>query len=195
MPLTDVENCAIGVTCGVADVLLLQPTNYWKNAAQQALPFTLNPSILYRGVVVNAVNNGTCVMSQFFLKGPIERSITGGKVRKLSDVETVAVGEPNPNHDHHPPPPTTRLHLRRHYHHRQHHTPTTHHPPSPLPPPRVHRRLARLDRNLPYGEQHTTTRSFVRSFARLLVRRLCRWPILDVFADATALMTMCSRAT
>ena len=59
MPLSDIENCAIGVTCGVADVLLLQPTNYWKNAAQQNLPFTLNPTLLYRGVVANAFNNGT----------------------------------------------------------------------------------------------------------------------------------------
>ena len=91
MPLSDAENCAIGVTCGVADVLLLQPTNYWKNAAQQNLPFTLNPAVLYRGVVVNAVNNGTCVMTQFAMKGPLERLVTGGKVRKLNDTETIAV--------------------------------------------------------------------------------------------------------
>ena len=31
-------------------------------------------------------------MSQFFLKGPIERMVTGGKVRKLNDTETIAVG-------------------------------------------------------------------------------------------------------
>ena len=32
-----------------ADVCLLQPTNYWKNAQQNGMPFTLNPAILYRG--------------------------------------------------------------------------------------------------------------------------------------------------
>lgn len=28
MPLTDMENCAVGVLCGAADCTLLQPTNY-----------------------------------------------------------------------------------------------------------------------------------------------------------------------
>jgi hypothetical protein len=30
--------------------VVLQPTIYWKNAAQQGLPFTLKPSLLYRGI-------------------------------------------------------------------------------------------------------------------------------------------------
>ena len=32
-----------------ADVCLLQPTNYWKNAQQNGMPFSLNPAIIYRG--------------------------------------------------------------------------------------------------------------------------------------------------
>ena len=33
------------------DTTLLQSTNYWKNASQQGLPFTLNPAVLYRGML------------------------------------------------------------------------------------------------------------------------------------------------
>eukprot|EP00966_Prymnesium_polylepis_P130761 3024453-Prymnesium_polylepis.1 len=52
------ENCAIGLICGVAGArracprehtTLLQSCNYWKNANQQGLPFTLDPRVLYRG--------------------------------------------------------------------------------------------------------------------------------------------------
>ena len=32
-----------------ADTTLLQSTNYWKNAKQQGLPFTMDPRVLYRG--------------------------------------------------------------------------------------------------------------------------------------------------
>ena len=32
-----------------ADVCLLQPTNYWKNAQQNGMPFSLSPAVLYRG--------------------------------------------------------------------------------------------------------------------------------------------------
>ena len=67
MPLTDVENVVMGTICGTADVCLLQPTNYWKNASQQGLPFSLKPSVLYRGIGANILNNGFCVGSQFFL--------------------------------------------------------------------------------------------------------------------------------
>ena len=44
--LSDLENCAIGAICGTADTTLLQSTNYWKNAQQQRLPFTMNPAVL-----------------------------------------------------------------------------------------------------------------------------------------------------
>ena len=40
------------------DCTLLQATNYWKNAKQQRLPFTLDPRVLYRGYVVNTIQNG-----------------------------------------------------------------------------------------------------------------------------------------
>lgn len=73
---------------------LLQSTNYWKNASQQGLPFTLNPSVLYRGYTINAIQNGLCVMSQFFLNGAIKNAMTGGTDRQLSNAENIgaAVG-------------------------------------------------------------------------------------------------------
>ena len=92
MPLTDAENMAIGITCGATDCLLLQPTNYWKNAQQQKLPFTLNPSVLYRGVTVNTIQNAFCVMSQFFLAGQLKNVMTGGTDRPLSNAEKIASG-------------------------------------------------------------------------------------------------------
>ena len=83
-----------------ADVWLLQPTNYWKNAQQNGMPFSLNPSIIYRGacsglqtsgpraalptlpaaapgIVANTLNNGFCVMSQFFINGQLKKLIVG----------------------------------------------------------------------------------------------------------------------
>merc|ERR1719238_728687 len=72
------ENCAIGVICGVSDTTLLQSTNYYKNAQQQRLPMTLDPRVLYRGYTVNTLQNGFCVMSQFFLNGVIQNFLTGG---------------------------------------------------------------------------------------------------------------------
>uniref|UniRef100_A0A7S1RNB3 Mitochondrial carrier protein n=1 Tax=Alexandrium catenella TaxID=2925 RepID=A0A7S1RNB3_ALECA len=84
------ENCAIGVLCGVADCTLLQPTNYWKNAKQQGLPFTLDARKLYRGYAINTIQNGLCVMSQFFLAGVLKNAITGGIDRPLGKGETIA---------------------------------------------------------------------------------------------------------
>ena len=57
MPLSDTQNLIFGAVCGTTDVTLLQPTNYWKNAQQQKLPFTLSPSVLYRGYSANVTNN------------------------------------------------------------------------------------------------------------------------------------------
>ena len=92
MGLTDLENMSLGITCGAVDCMLLQPTNYWKNAQQQKLPFTLNPSVLYRGVAVNTIQNAFCVMSQFFLAGQLKKLMTGGTDRELSNAEKIVSG-------------------------------------------------------------------------------------------------------
>ena len=90
-PLSDVENIGFGLLCGFTDVALFQPMNYWKNAVQQSLPFTLNPSLLYRGVAANLANNSFCVGAQFWLNGVWRKMITGGVNRDLSNIEKVGI--------------------------------------------------------------------------------------------------------
>jgi hypothetical protein len=87
--LTAAENAAMGALGGWVDVTLLQATNYWKNAAQQGLPFERNPKVLYRGYFVNALSNSSCVMVQFAATGLIQQLIAGGQDRKLSNVEQI----------------------------------------------------------------------------------------------------------
>lgn len=82
----------LGAICGTADTTLLQSTNYWKNAVQQGLPFTLNPAVLYRGYGANVVNNGFCLMSQFFFNGIAKKALTGGRDRPLTGAEKIGTG-------------------------------------------------------------------------------------------------------
>ena len=92
MPLSDLENISLGFFCGAVDCTLLQATNYWKNAKQQGLPFSLDPRVLYRGYTVNVLQNGFCVMSQFFLAGQLKGLMTGGTDRPLSNTEKIVSG-------------------------------------------------------------------------------------------------------
>ena len=54
--LSELENVAIGASAAFVEAVILQPTIYWKNAAQQGLPFTLNPRILFRGLGASLAN-------------------------------------------------------------------------------------------------------------------------------------------
>eukprot|EP00908_Phaeocystis_cordata_P014733 Transcript_25834.p1 GENE.Transcript_25834~~Transcript_25834.p1 ORF type:complete len:239 (+),score=103.71 Transcript_25834:249-965(+) len=56
------------------------------------MPFSLNPSIIYRGIVANTLNNGFCVMSQFFINGQLKKLIVGGENRDLTNTEKIACG-------------------------------------------------------------------------------------------------------
>lgn len=92
MPPSDIENCFIGVVCGLSDTTLLQSTNYWKNAQQQRLPFTMDPRVLYRGYLANTFQNCFSVMSQFYLNGVTKRLLTGGTERPLTNSEKITAG-------------------------------------------------------------------------------------------------------
>ena len=70
--MNPLENTIIGILCGAFEVSLLQPTLYWKNAFQQDLPFTLKPSVLYRGYIPSVVNNSAMIGSQFALAGMLK---------------------------------------------------------------------------------------------------------------------------
>jgi len=87
--LSEVENATLGAVGGWLDVTLLQATNYWKNAAQQGLPFETNPKVLYRGYAANCLNNASCVMLQFVGTGVLQKAIVRGEDRPLTDVEQI----------------------------------------------------------------------------------------------------------
>jgi len=67
--LTETQNIALGTMASVCQCIITQPTLYWKNAAQQSLPFTINPRIVYRGIGVNLVNEGGQMGFQFGAAG------------------------------------------------------------------------------------------------------------------------------
>jgi len=76
--LNELENATVGMTVGVIEVACLQPFNYAKNMMQQGQPLTLNPFKLYRGVLSNMINMGSCTMIQFAVGGFFKRTLLGG---------------------------------------------------------------------------------------------------------------------
>lgn len=91
--LTVMENALVGICAGAIEVTLLQPMLYCKNATQQKLPFTLNPRILYRGLVMSVTNMAVLTGVQFPLTGLSQKLILGGqKNKELTDSEKIAAG-------------------------------------------------------------------------------------------------------
>jgi len=56
--LSPVENCVLGITAGMACKLTNYPLLSWKNTVQQGLPLSMNPAIVYRGLVMAMLNLG-----------------------------------------------------------------------------------------------------------------------------------------
>uniref|UniRef100_A0A7S1GDU4 Mitochondrial carrier protein n=1 Tax=Bicosoecida sp. CB-2014 TaxID=1486930 RepID=A0A7S1GDU4_9STRA len=90
--LTGAENAAVGGVGGVLEVIALQPFNYAKNARQQGMPLTADPRKLYRGVLPNVLNMGSCTVWQFVACGAIVKLMQGGEERDPTDVERMASG-------------------------------------------------------------------------------------------------------
>jgi len=90
--LNEIENATVGMTCGVIEVLCLQPFNYCKNMIQQGKPLTMDPRTLYRGVGANCVNMGSCTMIQFVVGGEIKKRIMGENARPLTTFESLGTG-------------------------------------------------------------------------------------------------------
>lgn len=90
--LNEFQNATVGMTCGVVEVLMLQPFNYAKNMTQQKLPIQFNPMVMYRGVASNCVNMGSCTMIQFVMGGKFKQLILNGEDRHLKPLEEVMVG-------------------------------------------------------------------------------------------------------
>mmetsp|Transcript_13286 Transcript_13286/g.19543 ORF Transcript_13286/g.19543 Transcript_13286/m.19543 type:complete len:268 (+) Transcript_13286:117-920(+) len=90
--LNEFQNATVGMTCGIIEVLMLQPFNYAKNMAQQKLPIQFNPMVMYRGVGSNCVNMGSCTMIQFVMGGKLKQMILKGDDRRLKPWEEMMVG-------------------------------------------------------------------------------------------------------
>lgn len=90
--LSDTQNLALGTAIGVGVQMTLQPILYWKNAVQQGLKFTVQPSIIYRGTAASCMNLGVLTGLQFLSAGAIQKTITGGKDRPMTTAEEVVAG-------------------------------------------------------------------------------------------------------
>ena len=86
------QNSLLGFVSGAVEVSALQSMNYWKNASQQGLPFTLNPRVLYRGYPSNLSNMGLGTMFQFAVCGRVQQIFLGESVRQLTVGEELASG-------------------------------------------------------------------------------------------------------
>ena len=72
--LSDVENVGVGMLAAFIEGVLLQPTLYWKNARAQGLPFTMKPSVVYRGTSTSILNEVQMMGLQFGLTGALQRA-------------------------------------------------------------------------------------------------------------------------
>lgn len=90
--LSPAENTALGLATGMIDVSTTQWMLYCKNASQQRIPLTLDPRVLYRGVLMSMTNMAVLSGLQFPLTGMVTRVMTRGEVRRLSDTEQIGAG-------------------------------------------------------------------------------------------------------
>lgn len=84
--LSSTENLLLGCTAGVGTKLLNYPLLVWKNASQQGLPISLNPSVIYRGLPMACINLGGTTAVQFWFTG-IAKNIIHPGGGPLSDQE------------------------------------------------------------------------------------------------------------
>jgi len=72
--LTEGQNIAVGAIASFTQAVILQPTIFWKNAAQQGIPFTLNPRIVYRGMAAGLANESGQMGFQFGAAGFLKKT-------------------------------------------------------------------------------------------------------------------------
>mmetsp|Transcript_90650 Transcript_90650/g.255962 ORF Transcript_90650/g.255962 Transcript_90650/m.255962 type:complete len:267 (-) Transcript_90650:182-982(-) len=82
--LSEGENMLLGGSAAFVEAIILQPTIYWKNAAQQGLPFTLDPKVVYRGLGAALSNEMGQMALQFGTTGCIKRLVAGEQNAELS---------------------------------------------------------------------------------------------------------------
>jgi len=72
--LTEGQNIAVGAVASLTQAVILQPTIFWKNAAQQGIPFTMNPRVVYRGMAAGLVNESGQMGFQFGAAGLLKKT-------------------------------------------------------------------------------------------------------------------------
>lgn len=90
--LSPLQNGMVGTIAGACEVMCFQPMLYCKNATQQGLALTLDPRVLYRGVVMSIGNMALLTAAQFPLTAMFTRMLTVGESRPLEDWEQLASG-------------------------------------------------------------------------------------------------------
>mmetsp|Transcript_677 Transcript_677/g.1621 ORF Transcript_677/g.1621 Transcript_677/m.1621 type:complete len:271 (-) Transcript_677:230-1042(-) len=85
--LNEQQNASVGMTVGMIEVLILQPFNYAKNMVQQQRPISLSPSVMYRGVVPNCINMGSCTMIQFVIGGKLKNVVSEGNDKHVFSLQ------------------------------------------------------------------------------------------------------------
>jgi solute carrier family 25 carnitine/acylcarnitine transporter 20/29 len=75
--LTSGENLLLGLAAGMGCKSLNYPLLHWKNKAQQGLPISYNPSIVYRGLPMAMMNLGGTTALQFGLTGLFQKLFAG----------------------------------------------------------------------------------------------------------------------
>jgi hypothetical protein len=69
------QDTGIGIFAAFVEGILLQPTLYWKNAKAQNKPFTINPTVIYRGSVASIFNECQMMGIQFGVTALISRHL------------------------------------------------------------------------------------------------------------------------
>lgn len=86
------QNAVLGIAAGAIETAIDQPMLYWKNASQQGLPFTLQPRLMYRGLVASMANMGVVTGFQFFTVGSVQQLFLRGESRSLTSQEEIGAG-------------------------------------------------------------------------------------------------------
>lgn len=81
--LSEAQNVLLGATASFVQAVILQPTIYWKNAAQQGLKFTWDPRVVYRGLGAALVNECGQMGFQFGATGVFKKLLGSGTANDL----------------------------------------------------------------------------------------------------------------
>lgn len=85
------ENLAVGMVGGTMETCILMPVLTWKFCRQEGRPYPKFPG-MYRGVFVQAGNVAPVTAMQMVFNGLLEKAMTGGSGRQLTDLEQLGCG-------------------------------------------------------------------------------------------------------